>query len=258
MAADGGRGIVLLVPAKPFALFFLHALACSALLSGCRSEVSGWVLSERASTPAPQPEAAPPDAGCPNCAVSVVWTGLSATPQFGMRDTVHFDDACPDDEAIIGFRGSVQDVGVFLVSSIETHCGKLVVSSTTAAEATVVADATLPERGTASGASWSQMCPRDQMVVGFWGRSGASLDQIGFDCAGVRVSRGAANDWLLSVDSTISELSPPNGGDGGEPFRAACPPGQIALTANIVAGDWIDAFGLTCATPTPVANGPDP
>jgi len=122
----------------------------------------------------------------------------------------------------------------------------------------VVAGATLPERGTPSGQTWSQMCPRDQMVVGFWGRSGRSLDQVGFDCAGVRVSRNPPGDYVLAVDTTISELSPPNGGDGGMPFRARCPSGQIALTANINAGPWVDAFGLTCATPTAISSAGDP
>jgi hypothetical protein len=223
-------------------------------LPACRSEASGWVLSERVTTPAPgpdaTPDAAPSDASCPNCPVSIVWNGLSATPQFGMPEGTPFDDACPDGQAIIGFRGSVADVGVFLVSSIQTFCGTPVLSSGAATELSVLPGATLDERGVPSGASWSQMCPRDQMVVGFWGRSGRGLDQVAFDCAGVRVSRSPSNDFVLAVDSTISELSPPNGGDGGMPFRSTCRPDQIALMANISADQWINAFGLTCATPS--------
>jgi hypothetical protein len=231
----------------------LRAIAWCALLPACRSEVSGWVLSERATASPPGPDASSSDAGCANCPVSVVWTGPSPTPQVGTPEGTPFDDACPGDQAIIGFRGSVQDVGVFLVSSIQSLCGQLLLASATATEVSVVPGATLPERGVPSGTTWSQMCPRDQMVVGFWGRSGRSLDQVGFDCAGVRVSRGASNDYVLAVNTTISELSPPNGGDGGMPFRASCMPGQIALTANINAGDWVYAFGLTCATPVALA-----
>jgi len=242
-----------------------RALAWCVLLPACRSEVSGWVLSERATTPsitpdattldattpdATTPDAPPADAGCPGCPVSVVWQTPSPTPQFGVPEGMPFDDACPEDQAIIGFRGSVQDVGVFLVSSIQTFCGRLVIPSASSTEASVVPGATLVERGTPSGATWSQMCPRDQMVVGFWGRSGRSLDQVAFDCAGVHVTRGPSNDFVLTVDTTISELSPPNGGDGGLPFRSTCMPGQIALVANINADQWVDALGLTCATPS--------
>jgi hypothetical protein len=174
-----------------------------------------------------------------------------------MPEAVEFDDACPADQAIIGFRGSVADVGVFLVTSIQAFCGTLVLPAG-ATEVSVVPGAALPERGTPSVATWSQMCPRDQMIMGFWGRSGRGLDQVGFDCAGVRISRSLSNDYVLAVDTTISELSPPNGGDGGMPFRTSCMPGQIARTANINAADWIDAFGLTCATPSVRTAGPYP
>ena len=149
-------------------------------------------------------------------------------------------------------------MGVFLVSSIQTFCGQPVVASATATEVSVLPGATLPERGNPSNQTWSQMCPRDQMVIGFWGRSGRSLDQVGFDCAGVRATRSASNDYILAVNTTISELSPPNGGDGGVPFRASCENGQIALTANINASDWVNAFGLTCATPAAILVSGDP
>jgi hypothetical protein len=211
--------------------------------------VSGWVLSERATATPPGPDAKPPDGGCPSCSATVTWSNPTATPRFGTPRSPLFDDACPGDQAIVGFGGSVQDVGVFLVSSLQTFCGQPVVAGPTVS---VAAGEALPERGQPSGQTWSQMCPRDQMVVGFWGRSGSSLDQIGFDCAGVRASRNAANDYVLTVDTTISELSPPNGGDGGMPFRAMCPPGQIAVVAHINADTWIDEFGLTCARPIAV------
>jgi hypothetical protein len=238
-----------------------YALAWCALLPACRSEVSGWVLSERKTATAPEPdagrEASPPEAGCPNCPVSVVWSNPSTTEQRGMPEGVPFDDTCPDDQAIIGFAGSINNVGVLLVSSIQTLCGQLVIANVDATEVSVLPGATLDERGIPSGASWTQMCPRDQMVVGFWGRSGRSLDQVGFDCAGVRVSRSTPFDFVLTVDTTISELSPPNGGDGGNPFRALCTPGQIARTANINAGNWVNAFALTCATPGAVLTTSD-
>jgi hypothetical protein len=246
------------VPVKSIATPLAYALACCALVSGCRSEVSGWVLSERAGVALPGSDGAPSDAGCSNCPVSILWTNPSSTPQFGLPEGTPFDDACPDDQAIIGFRGSVQDVGVFLVSSIRTFCGRLVVPNATATDVSILAGATLQERGTPSGQTWAQMCPRDQMVVGFWGRSGRSLDQVGFDCAGVRVSRNPPGDYVLAVDTTISELSPPNGGDGGMPFRVRCSSGQIALTANINADVWVNAFGLTCATPVTISGGGDP
>jgi hypothetical protein len=220
--------------------------------------VSGWVLSERVVTaqmPDASPDARAPEAGCPNCPISIVWTNPSSTPVRGTPDGFAFDDGCPDNQAIIGFHGSVNDVGVLLVSSIQTICGQPDLASAHTTEVSVAPGATLPERGLPSTQAWTQMCPRDQMVVGFWGRSGLSLDQVAFDCAGIHVS---GSPPVLAVDTTISELSPPNGGEGGEPFRFRCAPGQVARTSNISADQWIHSFALTCETPGAVLASSSP
>jgi hypothetical protein len=232
--------------------------------SGCRSEVTGWIIAERGSPEMPgndggsndggSNDGGSTDGGCSFCPGVIIWSAPMATPQFGVPDMTEHDDACPNGEALIGFQGSIDDVGVVLVSSIQGFCGKLAIASPTATDVSVTANSVLPERGTATAASWTQMCPRDQVVVGFYGRSGLGLDQVGFDCARVRVSRGDAGDYALSVDTTISELSPPNGGNGGSAFRAPCAAGQVARVANVNIEQWVHAFGLTCSTPSVAAS----
>jgi hypothetical protein len=144
-----------------------RALLSCALLSGCRSEVTGWVLSEKVSAREPD---ATSDASCMGCPGAIVWTDPSSTPTFGMPEGTWFIDECPGDEAIIGFEGSIEDVGVLLVSSIRMFCGRIVIPSATATAASVVPGAISPERGLPSSTKWRQMCPRDQMVVGAYGR----------------------------------------------------------------------------------------
>jgi len=236
------------------------ALAWTGLLSlasGCRSEVTGWIISERTSPEVPGIDGGR-DGGCSSCPGTIVWSAPSPTPQFGTPSGTGHDDECPNGAALVGFQGSIDDVGVVLVSSIQGFCGKLAIASPTAAEVSVTLDSTLPQRGLATNASWTQICPRDQVVVGFYGRSGNSLDQVGFDCAHVRASPNATGDWALSVDSTISELSPPNGGDGGQPYRARCDSGQVARVVNVNIDQWVQAFGWTCATPAVAADAGAP
>jgi hypothetical protein len=205
-----------------------------ALVPACRADVTGWIISERGS-------GAVVEAGAPR----IVLRDSAPTNRAGDPQGPPFDDACPADQAILGFQGSVNDVGVFLVSSIQALCAELTPPADGTAELGVTPTVALPERGLASGTTWSQRCPPDQVVVGFWGRSGLALDQIAFDCARIHV----AADRTLSVDTVLVTLSPPNGGEGGDPFRIPCPAGQVARGAAGNADQWIQAFGLTCAAP---------
>jgi hypothetical protein len=209
------------------------------LLPACRADVTGWIISERGGS-------AVVEAG----AARVVLRDPAPTTQVGNPGGPLFDDACPGDQAIVGFQGSVNDVGVFLVSSIQATCGELEPPSAGTTEIGVTPTLALPERGLPSGATWSQRCPAGQVVVGFSGRSGLALDQVAFDCARIRVV-----DRALSVDNVLVTLSPPSGGDGGMPFRIACPPGQVGRAAVGSADAWIEAFGLTCATPVLLSAG---
>ena len=40
------------------------------------------------------------------------------------------------------------------------------------------------------------------------------------------------------------------GGDGGSAFQDGCPLGQMARGSNVRSGEWVDAFGLICGTPS--------
>jgi hypothetical protein len=108
----------------------------------------------------------------------------------------------------------------------------------------VVAGATLAPRGLARSNPWTRMCPPNQVVVGFSGRSGLSLDQVSFACAHWHVASSGQ-----TLVSEASSLLAPVGGTGGSAFDDACPPGRLARGINLRADQWIDAFGLACGTP---------
>jgi hypothetical protein len=177
--------------------------------------------------------------------------GIDLTSLHGGDGGIAHSDTCPANEAVIGYEGDTTDADGGLVtpvvSRIQTVCGVLGLDGTGSDLVVTDAGTTLPERGLYSGQSWVQMCPADQVVAGFVGRSGAFLDQIAFECGHWSVS-GSSPDLTFTMDSTTTLT--PAGGDGGSAFAAvACPAGQMAIGTALRSGFFVDAFSLICATP---------
>src|SRR5437879_3713456 len=78
---------------------------------------------------------------------------------------------------------------------------------------------TLPYRGGGGGGPYSIACPRGNVAVGLYGRSGGYIDQGGLICAALYA------DGSLGPDSTIGSA----GGGGGGPYYAVCPGGQALV-----------------------------
>jgi hypothetical protein len=109
----------------------------------------------------------------------------------------------------------------------------------------VSSGATLPLHGLKGQILWASTCPPNQVVVGFGGRSGLYVDQLLLRCAPLVVN----GPPYTIARGTITAL-PPVGGTGGQPFPTTdCSAGQVATVSRILAGDYIDAFGLSCSTP---------
>ena len=107
---------------------------------------------------------------------------------------------------------------------------------------------TLAFRGLNPGSDASAICPANHAVRGFGGRAGLLVDQLVFSCVSWRVE-SVEGGFSLVENTPVS--SPTVGGSGGTAFsEIACPSGQVAVGANIRAGDGIDAFGISCATPS--------
>jgi hypothetical protein len=116
---------------------------------------------------------------------------------------------------------------------------------------TTSAGATLPVRGTSQTSPWTQLCPPDQVVIGFVGNAGDALDHVAFVCAPWAAANGSAGAPLaMQMPATTLAAA---GGDGGMPFQELCPSGQLAVGSNLHSGQWVDAFGLVCGTPTTLA-----
>src|SRR5580658_5309355 len=256
--------------------FFAFTLAWA----GCGSETLGTVLWI-------------PDASTPPEPVSLL--GQSSTMEHGGSGGVPYADTCRNDQAVTGYAGSLATATVLvssngttvtvqtlIIGSIQTVCGALTVGAdgrllTSPGDALAVRG-TEPDAGQADGGppmSWLEVCPDNEVVIGFSGRTGDYVDQLVFICAEWTFSRidggsageeegadgaggagedGAADEggnpssgWSLGEMTTL----PQAGGQGGSSFTPEmCPPGQMALGSEVHSGVVVDAFGLLCGTPS--------
>jgi hypothetical protein len=133
-------------------------------------------------------------------------------------------------------------------------CGTLKVSGTGPYAVQTTRAETLPAPGLGMGSTMqSRLCATDQVVVGFGGQSGGYIDQLDFICAPLAIG-GSSPTFTLSVGAPSAPLGR-LGGPSGRPFAAIhCGANQVAVGDAGRAGQFVDAFGLLCATPSLVVQ----
>jgi hypothetical protein len=89
-------------------------------------------------------------------------------------------------------------------------------------------------------------CPPGQAIVGIHGRSGALVDQLGFECA--QLTR--QSDGSVSVSSATPTVLQGFGGSGGAPYDDPCPSGEVVRGLNVSAGTWLESVSAVCAPPS--------
>jgi hypothetical protein len=178
----------------------------------------------------------------------------------GLNTGTQYGDDCPSNQAVIGYRGFLNSpdsglIGDFglpaiVIGAIQTVCATLSLGGPASDEIVPGFSTPLRMLGNGRDSPWTQLCPANEVVVGFAGRSGTALDQVAFVCG----------HWIApnTCDSpTIDQatLLPAAGGNGGRRFQEVCPFGQMAVGSYVRAGAWVDAFGLVCAAPSRVSDG---
>jgi hypothetical protein len=193
-----------------------------------------------------------PDAGPATDASTIIVANDSTTLQHGGSHGNSALDACPDNQVVIGYTGFLT-VGLVgddeppFIGALTTLCGKIHLGGADGRQLLTEMGTTLPARGMGKDAAWKQICPKNQVVVGFRGQAGEALDRVAFDCA----------SWVLGVDEQNKPVLIPDtvttltaaGGTGGNAFVDACPDGEMARGNNLRAGEWLDAFALVCGQP---------
>lgn len=174
-----------------------------------------------------------------------------------------YRDRCPSGQVLVGYAGTLRnDVykvggsGLTQVASLLAVCGTLTLDAS--GQVTVTPNYAIAPRGTdATAGNISQLCSSNQVVVGFAGREGPAINQMGLVCAPLQ--HPAACCCSALVPGT-SYLLPPDGDDEGTAYSASCPVGQVALgqdlttatTAAYAGEEWVSFLGLLCGTPIPV------
>jgi hypothetical protein len=155
------------------------------------------------------------DAG--NALEPVGVNAVSVTDRQGGMGGMPADEFCPENQAVIGYEGSLTDVYVVVtpssgpsittptvvVGGLRTLCGSLALGPDGALS--TQPGSTLPLRGNEYGMDWTQICPPNEVVVGFYGRSGSYLDQLGIVCARWALSTGQGND-AAAADANVMDV----------------------------------------------------
>ena len=106
----------------------------------------------------------------------------------------------------------------------------------------------LPTHGQLCDTEWQRICPENQVLLGFGGRSGLYMDQLILRCAPVAVESDGLNYIVTTGPTTDLE---PAGGSGGSVFEQTdCPAYHFATVTQIRSGTIIDAFALGCQSAT--------
>ena len=185
------------------------------------------------------------------CPGGITLNGQNSTRQYGDMQGSFYADVCPGNEVVIGYLGNVDSRFPTSIAQLQAVCGTLSVGSSPGCAVRIVRDSTPPQRGGTGTSAFMQMCPPNEVVVGFQGRAGTLLNQISFTCAPLAVSRTEVG-YAVSLGAT--QVTEPSGGSGGRTFKDACSDGQIARGNNIFisnngARGVVESFGLICGAP---------
>jgi hypothetical protein len=176
---------------------------------------------------------------------SVVLAATAPTPEIG---GVHFDtpmeDKCPAGAAVIGFDATETSDESPYVGRIRTVCGALVVTHVgPSISIEVGATTALVVRGTGTGTTMSLRCPKNQVVIGYEGRSGSWVDQLSFRCAPLAL----VNKDTEVVLGPVTKIGPVGGGGGGARGEIDCGASEVAVGSRVLAESVVKVFALPCA-----------
>lgn len=184
------------------------------------------------------------DEGCP--------TGLSTCCQssagaHGGTSGTAWADPCPTGAALVGIAGRADA----RLTQIQPICAAMIFDF----------DETRPEHtffvrrgafiyrtphGESGAASFEDVCPGDQVVVGVRGHAGARVDEVSLRCASLTIERSAGFDWGLRVSPVGTTTSRGSPGTESSAFVADCGPSSVVTSLEGRASTRVDRLAVTC------------
>jgi hypothetical protein len=171
----------------------------------------------------------------------------------GTEPKVRFADRCPEGQMLIGFFGTLEAAGgAAYLRSIQGVCGTPALSADAPWTVTLEQAATLPLREVEFPQSQMALCPANQVVTAFAGRSGLWIDGLEVQCAPLKIA--AASGALTLTVGTATYAGYLGGKTGGSAFELqACPSGTVAVGqtgGTALSGDVLGELGVMCAAVT--------
>lgn len=196
------------------------------------------------------------DAGTEVSALRVAFSSASEIitwePGASSPDDSTFSDRCAGDRLLIGLVGSVDDADSVL-RSVQGICGELTFTGEAPYQVTIAQVSELPVRGVTSVVTQPAMCPPNQAITGFAGRSGGLIDGLSVRCASVTLL-GAPPDVFLTVGAGAKAGTLGSTTSGANFEAVDCKAGDVAAGQFVRTApgtvSQINGFGLTCVTPS--------
>ncbi len=187
-------------------------------------------------------------------AITVATTNQATALRAPSDGGAPYTDTCPQNQVLIGFRSTIDNAHLGAgLRSVGGVCGTLSVGQSTPHAVTIAKAADLPERQTPSTGVETALCPDNQAMIGFSGRSDPYMEALSFRCAPLTIG-GTAPNFTLQLGAATTSAPIGDEGAGNAFDLISCAAGDVAVAQTIKAGDAIDSFGLRCAALTLVVN----
>ncbi len=181
--------------------------------------------------------------------LSVGSTKNAIVHQTGTSGGISRDDACPQGQVLIGFNGTFGTDAGYL-RSVSGICGTLTMGAQAPYAITTSQAGVLPVREASKSMAQTALCPANQVIVGFQGRSGSFIDALWFKCAPLSVGPGPGYALVIGATTDTALIG---GQTGGSSFNGiTCAANQIAVSQQPTggSGNTLNSFGLACSTIT--------
>jgi hypothetical protein len=198
------------------------------------------------------------DSGLPKrpTGITMSATSVATARQTPSAGGVSYNDECGANQALVGFKGTVDSAapadaapGPTNLRSLQGVCAPLAVTAAEPYRVTTGVTTLLPVRQTPGPVAQTVTCPANQVIIGFVGRQAAYIEELQFRCAPLAIS-GTSPAFTLALGA-IATTGPLGAATAGTAFAAIdCPANQVAVAQAPRAGTAVDSFGMVCRTPT--------
>ncbi len=244
------------------ALRALFVLAAASSIGGCFAifGLDGYgppgEASPDAAPPWDTPDAGPIDAGEDSGDAGAPVSAVNYAGKLGADGGARHEDTCPAGQVMIGAQGGAVADGFYetVLSRFRVICGTLTApegDAITIGPGALVPDASTAARGNVAVAATQVICPANQVVVGFKGRTVvkdfppplAVVSRFDVSCASISKEEGKV---VISAAAAVEGIGSRAGTAVG-PFD--CQPDTVAVGMRVQAGDIVDTLEMRCDLP---------